>query len=864
MTVVVVARDRYYVDVRYVDAKAIRELYEVPYPNKKQCRASCRLASDRKRFCSTCPGKDARIRLWDILRVKGRKIVALPTGRPDYLARAVPGGVRIVDKRPRIPFRSQLRWTGHLYRKGEVDRYGNPRPDQYKMVGDFIRAVRSGATGGLIISPPRSGKCLTGDAIVSTSHGLVTIRSVVDRHVRGSRDDFSAVGDFGKIATPYGERTIRAVHVKTTDALVRIETRLGAVVEGTPEHPILARLDGAPEAWVPLAAVARAHRVSLAYPTTTLVSPTSSIQGELLESIAAALFHQTLSDDLVARLAASSHATWRGLVKHWLAKYTYGRSISARAVVSMTAPVALAVRLHVILLSQGVEASLSRRGATATLRADHADWVGYIDGRVRAPVHDTVAVAKRLSVTSGSLPEPVRVYDLTVEGDHCYVANGVSCHNTVIGVATSSILREATFITASQIDFLRQFGRRFGEGTNLRKLYRAGQRPVVLIDKKGWPDGPKYGVHVLKKWGPEALRADVVLAVYQQFLNTDNGRERMARYLMRRRSIFIGDEIHMAAAPAFSRVANRIDVRVKLGLTATPDRVDKLEKVVDLVLGPTQSIGRVTAALPNIVPFETGVQAKHDYKRWDKLVAFLTKLPERNSMIVRQTFKDLRADERHSVLITTERREHVFELVKMFNAQAEYNRRFKREDWPTELAVGFLGGADTNAVLNMATAGQVRVVVAMSKMVRYGLDVDRWTHVWANVVPTSNAPNVYQLGNRVCTPYTEETQRKFGDKPQPVIRYVIDAMSASVFCFSKVFQAEEWGLDAGITGQNRLGIKRYAISDVNYKKLRDIALYPRSYSPSDSGVEKVLGRTRKGKMRTGGSWKPMLSGLTRL
>jgi hypothetical protein len=418
-------------------------------------------------------------------------------------------------------------------------------------------------------------------------------------------------------------------------------------------------------------------------------------------------------------------------------------------------------------------------------------------------------------------------------------------------------MRQRTFITGSQKRFLIQFGMRFGELTNLREIAGRNNRwPVVLIDPQGWKDGRKYGVLVLKKWGPEVDRADVVLSTYQQLLDTEKGRERFKRYVRDKFGKVGVDETHQAAAPMLSRVVNRTNARYKLGLTATLKRKDNLHPVVSAILGRTAAIGKVTSTLPTIELWETGVVAHRNYKHWAHMEKFLTSHPERNRMIVRQVFKDLRASDKHYILIPVTRVAQNHELVKMINAQAEFNRANKGENWPRELAVSYRGGQDINAILNRVNAGQIRVVVATMSMVKYGIDVQRWTHVYIGATPTSNAPNVYQALNRVCTPYSDRLRKELGEKPKPVVRIMLDEVPASVFCFAKLYRDPDYGLAGAFSGRNYYNVVLARTDPKTAKRMQEIAAYPKSYAASDAGVDRVGSKTRTGRDKKRTIWKP--------
>ncbi len=303
----IIVRDRFYVPRHAVDMRRLREVYEVPLATKEDCHPGCPLAQKPGRYCARCPSKDSRIKLWEPITTKGgNELIAVPAGNMELL-RQIVGSFELIDRRNAPPFRSALKWTGRMYKKGDLDDQGRPRADQVGMLRAWLTHVHSGETGGLIVSPPRSGK-------------------------------------------------------------------------------------------------------------------------------------------------------------------------------------------------------------------------------------------------------------------------------TVVGVGASVADRVRTIITASEINWLRQFGKRFGENTNVRKLARNGKSPVVLVAPGGWKEAPLFGVQVVKKWGKDTDAADVVMSTYQQLIDVGSRSEKWRVHVANRFGKLICDETDQTAAKAFSRVVNRTNTRYKLGLTATVHRKDKLER----------------------------------------------------------------------------------------------------------------------------------------------------------------------------------------------------------------------------------------------------------------------------------------------
>jgi hypothetical protein len=625
----ILLKDRYYVPLSIVDREAMKREFEVAVETKKFCRPECPLSAKRGRYCSTCPSKEAKIKMWELIRTPGgKKLIALPSGdRTKVQAVLTTRKYEIVDKRPRPRMKSGLQWRGKLRRKGDVDDSGRPYADQRGMVRAWRDHVDSGETGGTIISPPRSGKCVYGDTLVRTYDGIVRIDSLFARYPVG----IERVGRFGHVYTPFGVHEIRGLYSKTVDQTVEVLFQSGLRLGGTPNHPLMI-LDGNSTKWVQLGQLRGDEQaiIPTCIPTevtgrgltvdeavivgavATRSSKTRLASGvvdvvldglRFPDAVRSAFYrrHRVIPNSvgrLTAQLSTLASSVPASPDLPWLPRSVFRagpRSTRAllRTVLDGAAlvgshrvavlPRLLAELVHVTLLGYGVWATVEhhpdgshvavacdqdleaafRRAAESAVHNEHLhSKQGVVHGLV-----DTVLSVRFVN-------EPRVVYDLAVPAVKSFVSNALASHNTVIGVKCALLHGERSFFTASQIDFLRQFGMRFGENSNAIELYRKGKRPVVIVDKKGWKDAPKYGVHVVKKWGKETDEADVVLAPYQQFVHPERGYERLKRHVSGKFGTAGVDEQHQANAAAFSRVLNRINVRRKLGLTATVHRKD--------------------------------------------------------------------------------------------------------------------------------------------------------------------------------------------------------------------------------------------------------------------------------------------------
>lgn len=344
---------------------------------------------------------------------------------------------------------------------------------------------------------------------------------------------------------------------------------------------------------------------------------------------------------------------------------------------------------------------------------------------------------------------------------------------TVLGTYITCDLQKRTLIVADQEDLLRNFLKSFHDNTNIKALEKKAGRPLIGIARNM----------------RELDRFEIALVTYQKFIR-ESGDERLRAHVLKKFGFVICDEIHGGGATSFARFLNRMDARYLLGLTATPARKDGRYKIVQDIAGPVTARSKNVSLVPKIEVVETGIGPKRGYKHWTYAMKFLAENEERNKLIVRNIFKDLRAGHR-CVLVPVERKEHMDTLVEMINRQAKFNRVKKGEslkEWPKETAVPFWAKSPRQETLDRIDSGEVRVVIAIRKLIRQGVNVllPSMMHV---VIPVSagkdvatGSPLFQQLSNRVCTPYL--------NKPQPVVKLYIDRMDQSVGCFRSLFSKE--------------------------------------------------------------------------
>jgi hypothetical protein len=370
---------------------------------------------------------------------------------------------------------------------------------------------------------------------------------------------------------------------------------------------------------------------------------------------------------------------------------------------------------------------------------------------------------------------------------------------TILAVNIACLLGTKTIVLVDQKEVALQFYAAFcGDEekgrkamTNVNRLRKATGKRIVAIAQK-----------------PEDFDddLDVVIVNYQKFIFT-YGAERL-RKIVKQAGLLVVDEVHGANAHAFAKVVNAFWAKHKLGLSATPKRKDGRHLIVRDVMGPITAIGETTALKPRIEVFPTGLSKKgYQHKSWSGAMKWLNENEERQKIITRLVFKDLRQG--HIIIIPVDSRAHQDDVVKRINKQASVNRQKRGEGWPKETAVAFHGNLrkDLRAqAVSSIDNGQALVLVAIRKMVRQAIDFKLPTMLYV-VVPMSakqgiGAPMFEQLSTRVCTPST--------GKKQPVVRIFIDGIGPSQGCFKSLFRNE---IMPKLKGKDA----SYLIDNENYK-----------------------------------------------
>jgi hypothetical protein len=122
--------------------------------------------------------------------------------------------------------------------------------------------------GILLMGPPGTGKCITGESLVATQKGLIPIADV-PKYFSVDEDDNTVTG--AKIlAFDQGDRTFKWQSPSHwfnlgKNRTVKLKTQIGIEIEGTPEHPIVILDEGGSLKFKNLGMIQNGDRIAVAH-----------------------------------------------------------------------------------------------------------------------------------------------------------------------------------------------------------------------------------------------------------------------------------------------------------------------------------------------------------------------------------------------------------------------------------------------------------------------------------------------------------------------------------------------------------------------------------------------------------------------
>lgn len=339
---------------------------------------------------------------------------------------------------------------------------------------------------------------------------------------------------------------------------------------------------------------------------------------------------------------------------------------------------------------------------------------------------------------------------------------------TVMAVRLLCYLKRRIVIIAHEEELLKQFYRTLVKFTNLNALEKQHGRTIA---------GIVFSPADLKR--AHAEKWDIVLTTYQRFIREETGIAQLNKYIRGCFGAAIVDEAHRGNASSYAAVLNKIDSKFKIALTATRERKDRLEFIMDQILGPVRAEANSIGMTPIVTVHETNFTMDYEPKgmtAYNKITRAMAEDGPRNSFIVKAIFEDLRANPKHCIVVPVLFVEHAHRLTALINRYGQYLKDTTGEQWDINLAMAYHRGVNKDAVLRAAREGKsTRVIIGIRSKVTEGIDVLPWTHMILQF-PMNNFANFYQLTNRILTPYA--------GKPQPRLRIIVDRVGLSLGCLN--------------------------------------------------------------------------------
>ena len=188
--------------------------------------------------------------------------------------------------------------------------------------------------------------------------------------------------------------------------------------------------------------------------------------------------------------------------------------------------------------------------------------------------------------------------------------------------------------------------------------------PKKIEKRLGYPI-----VKIIEKEKDFDDRIDIGLVLYQKFIRLKSI-GRIAKFINNHYTTIIVDECHDSGAAAYLKFISRLNLRYRMGLSATPKRKDSRDRLIYEYIGPTVAESNVVAMVPKVELLETGVYSKYNHRLWVYAMKFLAKNKDRRNLIVREVFADLRAGHK-GIIIPVDFVDQGRELVKLINRKGK-------------------------------------------------------------------------------------------------------------------------------------------------------------------------------------------------
>ena len=291
-------------------------------------------------------------------------------------------------------------------------------------------------------------------------------------------------------------------------------------------------------------------------------------------------------------------------------------------------------------------------------------------------------------------------------------------------------------------------------------IKQLGRRALVLVHKEFLMEQfkntlelafPGIKVGIWQKDDMPTGEEDVVISMVQSLGARDYPQELYDGF-----GLILTDEVHRFSAPQWSEAIGRFGAKYRIGLTATPDRVDGLQTIFMNSIGPIVHKVEGNLLSPHIFPLQTGRSYnRKSYCTWDgqistaKLINELAKDDDRSDIIVSYALRAIRKNRK--VIILTDRRNHVDYMARKCEQELEGT------DYKVFTYLGGMKKKDRKEAEDNSD-----ILIGTYSMAQEGLDIPRLD----TLIFATPKTNVVQAVGRILRPSE--------GKQQPVVLDFID------------------------------------------------------------------------------------------
>ena len=315
----------------------------------------------------------------------------------------------------------------------------------------------------------------------------------------------------------------------------------------------------------------------------------------------------------------------------------------------------------------------------------------------------------------------IKIYNYQKEALHEILKNNVGIleappgyGKTIIALATLAYRKQRTLIIVHTRELLVQWIQKIGDVLGIEK------GDVGIIGG-----------------GKEKIGKKITVATYQSLIRKD------LKILVEKIGYVIVDECHRVPANTFQKVVKKFKARYLLGLTATPFRKDKLQKLMFLYMGEIIhriDPDKISSELKGVdsileIRYTDFYPAFEKVKKYKKIIEALIKDENRNNLIVRDIVGEYSLDK--SILVLTGRKGHCLEISQRLGRKSKHS-----------VLTGNLSPKARRQVLKDFRDKKIRVLLATGQLIGEGIDLPFLDTLFL-VFPTSSKTKLIQYIGRV-------------------------------------------------------------------------------------------------------------------